>query len=68
MDRKAFLFLFFAFFFLAGANKRFRFKIKTEDGSIIGNIVITGTSLDNAKFKLMQRYPKCQILDSKELD
>lgn len=46
--------------------KKYAFKIKTQSGGIIGNIVLEGTSQSNAEHKLRQRYPKCEILDCQE--
>ena len=51
-----------------GKRRKFIFKIKTEKGSIIGNIVIEGTSQSNAESKLRRRYPNCEILDCQEKD
>jgi hypothetical protein len=48
------------------ANRKFAFKIKTKDGSIIGNIVIEAKDPESAKYKLRQRYPECEILEMKE--
>lgn len=48
------------------ANKKFVFKIKTKDGSIIGNIVIEAKDIEAAKHKLRERYPDCEILEVKE--
>lgn len=48
------------------ANRRFSFKIKTDAGSIIGNILIEAKDIDAAKYKLQKRYPKCIILSSQE--
>jgi hypothetical protein len=47
------------------ATRKFVFKIKTKSGSIIGNIVIEATDMENAKYKLRKRYPDCEILESK---
>ena len=49
-----------------GGTKKFVFKIKTKDGSIIGNIVIEAKDIEAAKHKLRQRYPDCEILEAKE--
>jgi len=46
--------------------RKFVFKIKTKSGSIVGNIVIEGTSQSNAESKLRRRYPGCEILDCQE--
>ena len=45
---------------LAGERKRFVFKIKTKSGSIVGNVIV------EAKDKLRQRYPDCEILEGHE--
>ncbi len=52
----------------APKRKKYVFKIRTEKGSIIGNIVIEGTSQSNAESKLRRRYPNCEILDCQEKD
>lgn len=51
---------------LAAKRRKFVFKIRTKSGSIVGNIVIEGTSQSNAESKLRKRYPECEILDCKE--
>lgn len=48
------------------ANTKFVFKIKTKDGSIIGNIVIEAKDIEAAKHKLRERYPDCEVLEAKE--
>lgn len=42
---------------------RFVFNVKTVSGSIVGNIVIEGHDEAEARTKLQQRYPGCQVLD-----
>ena len=51
---------------LAGEHKRFVFRIKTKSGSIVGNIVIEAKDIEEAKHKLRQRYPDCEILEGRE--
>ena len=53
---------------LAGDRKRFVFKIKTKSGGIVGNIVIEAKDMEEAKHKLRQRYPDCEILEGHEKD
>jgi hypothetical protein len=48
------------------ANRKFVFKIKTKDGSIIGNIVIEAKDIEAAKYKVRQRYPECEVMEMKE--
>lgn len=48
------------------ANRKFVFKIKTKDGSIIGNIVIEAKDMEAAKYKLRKRYPDCEIMEGRE--
>jgi len=50
----------------SAANRKFVFKIKTKSGGIVGNIVIEAKDAENAKYKLRQRYPDCEILEMKE--
>ena len=50
----------------AAANRKFVFKIKTKSGGIVGNITIEAKDAENAKYKLRQRYPDCEILEMKE--
>lgn len=47
-------------------NRRFVFKIKTKDGGIVANIVIEAKDIEEAKYKLRQRYPGCEILEGRE--
>ena len=42
------------------------FKIKTKSGGIVGSITIEAKDAENAKYKLRQRYPDCEILEMKE--
>lgn len=51
---------------LAAANKRFVFKIRTNSGGIVGNIVIEAKDIEAAKYKLRKRYPDCEILEGRE--
>jgi hypothetical protein len=48
------------------ANRKFVFKIKTNSGGIVGNIVIEAKDMEAAKYKLRKRYPGCEILEAKE--
>lgn len=43
--------------------KKFRFRIKTKDGNIVGNITIEAYDVEAAKTKLRKRYPDCEILN-----
>jgi hypothetical protein len=49
----------------AGKLKKFRYKIKTKDKSIIHG-TIQATDAEDAKHKLRERYPDCEILSLKE--
>ena len=51
---------------LFAANKKFAFKIKTKDGNIVDNVVIEASDAENAKYKLRQRYPDCEIISMTE--
>ena len=51
---------------LAGEHKRFVFKIRTKSGGIVGNIVIEAKDIEEAKHKLRQEYPDCEILEGHE--
>ena len=51
---------------LASGRKQFVFKIKTKSGGITGNIVIEAKDIEEAKYKLRQRYPDCEILEGHE--
>ena len=42
---------------------KFYFKVKTKSGGIVGNILIEAKDQYEAKNKLRQRYPDCQILN-----
>lgn len=67
MNRREFLHqVSFSFLLMGGRFKKFKFRIKTKNKSII-NVVIEGYDIDNAKFRLKKRYPDCEILSSKEL-
>ena len=48
------------------ASRKFVFKIKTKSGGIVGNIVIEAKDAENAKYKLRQRHPDCEIMEMKE--
>ncbi len=50
----------------ATERKRFVFKIRTKNGSIVGNIVIEAKDIEEAKYKLRKRYPDCEILEGHE--
>jgi hypothetical protein len=41
---------------------KFYFKVKTKSGGIVGNILIEAKDQYEAKNKLRQRYPDCQIM------
>ena len=49
-----------------GTLRHFVFKIRTESGNIVSNILIEAKDLDAAKAKLMKRYPGSTILSSSE--
>jgi len=51
---------------VALVNRRFVFKVKTKDKSIVGNIVIEATDVEAAKGKLTKRYPGCTGLSVSE--
>ncbi len=51
---------------LAGEYKKFVFKIKTKGGGIVGNVVIQAKDIEEAKHKLRERYPNCEILEGRE--
>jgi hypothetical protein len=37
-----------------------------KSGSIIGNTIIEAKDIEEAKYKLRQRYPECEILEGHE--
>ena len=39
----------------------FGFRIRTKDGEYI-NVYVDATDVDNARFKIRERYPDCQIV------
>jgi len=43
--------------------KKFRFRIKTKSGNIVGNVTIEASDVEEAKAKLKKRYPDCEILN-----
>lgn len=43
--------------------QKFYFRIKTKSGGIIGNVLIEGYDVEDAKVKLNRRYPECTILN-----
>ena len=43
----------------------YKFRIRTKQGSTIGNVNIYARDVDAAKFKLNKKYPNCQIMNSK---
>jgi hypothetical protein len=47
---------------VVSAYRRFAFKIKTKEGSIVSNVLIEAHDEDAAKAKLFKRYPGCQVL------
>jgi hypothetical protein len=51
---------------LAAHRKRFVFEIKTKSGGIVGNVVVEAKDMEEAKYKLRQRYPDCEILEGHE--
>jgi hypothetical protein len=51
---------------LVASRKRFVFKIKTTSGGIVGNIVIEAKDIEEAKHKLRERYPDCEIMEGRE--
>lgn len=48
------------------ANKKFVFKIRTKNNSIVGNIVIQANDVFGAISKLKKRYPGCEVLQVDE--
>lgn len=69
MHRRSFLTICVSWFLATdaiAASRKFVFKIKTKDGSIIGNIVIEAKDIEAAKYKLRHRYPDCEILEGHE--
>lgn len=46
--------------------KRFRYRLRTKDHSIIGG-TINATDRTNAEYKLKERYRDCTIIELKEL-
>jgi hypothetical protein len=44
------------------ADQRYRAKIKTKSGGIIGNVTANGDNEAEAVVKIKKRYPDCQIL------
>lgn len=51
-----------------GKRGKWAFRIKTASGGIVSNVVIEGTDVDDAKYKLSKRYPNSRILSTKSLD
>lgn len=43
--------------------KKFRFRIKTKNGGVVGNVTIEAYDVEAAKVKLKKRYPDCEILN-----
>ena len=60
-----FVFLLCADISYAVPQYNYKFRIRTKQGSIIGNTVIHAKDIDAAKFKLNRKYPGCQIMNSK---
>jgi hypothetical protein len=42
---------------------KFYFRIKTKQGSVIGNVLIEAKDVEAAKFRLTKRYPNSIILN-----
>lgn len=42
---------------------KFNFKIRTRHGLLVDKLVIHGRTLADAERKLMQMYPRCEIVD-----
>ncbi len=69
MNRRTFLLaaLFVAVPAIAEARtRRFRFRIKTKSGGLIGTTE-EGSDIDDAKQKVRKRYPDCEFLSSEEI-
>ena len=45
---------------------KFVFRIKTASGGIIDNVLIEARNVDEARYKLQQRYPNCTILSARQ--
>ena len=43
----------------------YKFRIRTVQGSTVGNVTIHAKDIDAAKFRLNKKYPNCQIMNSK---
>ena len=41
-------------------------RIRTKSGGIVGNVVVEAKDMEEAKHKLRQRYPDCEILEGHE--
>lgn len=48
--------------------QKFGFRIKTKSGSVVENLVIHGQDQALAETKLLQMYPKAQVLECRPLD
>jgi len=46
---------------------KYRFRIKTKTGGIVGNILIEGRDVFNCISKLNKRYPNNEILEAKKV-
>lgn len=46
-------------------NQKFVFKIKTAKGGIIDNVLIEARNIDEARYRLQQRYPGCTIMSAR---
>jgi len=46
-------------------NQKFVFKIKTSSGGIIDNVLIEARNIDEARYRLQQRYPGCTIMSAR---
>ena len=44
---------------------KYRFRIRTRNGSVVENLLIAGQDEKDAKRKLLQMYQGCEILDSR---
>lgn len=46
-------------------NQNFVFRIRTAKGGIIDNVLIEARNIDEARYRLQQRYPVCTILSAR---
>lgn len=66
MLRRAFVLTISSLVFGVDKNKKFRFKIRTKNRSIIYTTQ-EASDVDAAKVKVRKRYPDCEFLSTEEL-